>query len=107
MGVRRRWRDPHGMTPTSRYFLGLALAPALAASAPVAGSAQSFKPPTARSVAAAVARSGAAVIWTSPTTYERFVRDSGSCGRNDDLAPFWDKSGNFIGKICHSHVDNP
>lgn len=60
---------------------------------------------TCAQVAQLVARKGAVVIGTSPTTYDRYVRDRGFCPYDQDVNPEWvptrDTPQCFVGYTCY------
>jgi hypothetical protein len=58
-----------------------------------------------------VAAQGAFVLHTSPTTYDRYVRDSSFCDRSSMVQPAWVRTADtaqcHIGGVCRSiEIDN-
>lgn len=53
-----------------------------------------------------VASQGAVVLRTSPTTYDRYVRDSSFCGRSLTAEPAWVRTADTaqcpVGGVCRS-----
>lgn len=77
----------------------------MAASAAAAQSMPRSTDMTCAQAAALVARKGAVVMATSPTLYDRYVRDLGFCDYDMQLKPEWvptrDKPKCFIGYTCY------
>lgn len=91
------------------------IALALALSALAGAASAQGRPYTPRLPCAAaadiVARSGAAVLSTSPTTYDRYVRDRGFCEINEVTRPAFvpaaDTPQCFVGYRCKTFSRDP
>lgn len=89
------------------FALVLATAPTVAMAQPV-GTTLSMSCAQAREI---VSIWGAAVLRTGPATYDRYVRDSSYCARQEVIRPAWVKTTDMaqcpIGGVCRSiEIDN-
>ncbi|MFG1464961.1 hypothetical protein V5F77_18930 [Xanthobacter sp. DSM 24535] len=86
-------------------LLAVCLGGMLLASAFTSARAGEISPPlNCAEAASIIARSGAAIIRNSPTTYDRYVRDGSFCGPDGAttpaFVPTWDNPDCFVGYSC-------